>query len=109
MVTALRSWLPSPAFFAIFGQALFVVVGLAVLALAPARTGTFLLVPMTAGARAELAAIAVSRGAALVARGPLPGSLVIAGDRDRLFGPLFTAHIMLVAAPMAGCGTPEPR
>lgn len=80
--------------------AIAVLFGLA--AIPPAR-GAMLVVPL-AGSQAEAATIAIDAGAAIVGPGPLPGSLIVAGDRRALWPIARHRHALLTAASAAGCG-----
>lgn len=76
-----------------------------ILALYPPAQGRMILVPVWPGASAHLAAHALDRGGVLVDGGPLPGSLVVSGDRSAI-APFMLAHgILVLAAPPSGCGT----
>ena len=72
------------------------------IALVPPPTGRMLLVPL-GPAPVPLAAGAVAAGAAILGRGPLPGSLVVQGDRAALVGPALSSHAILVRAGSGGC------
>lgn len=100
---------PAPA---ILAQAAAAMAAMLALALWPPVSGKLLLVPIAGGDANAMARIARSGGAALIGAGPLPGSLVVVGDRAAVVAhlPLFTALVM--AAPAAACGTaaaPGPR
>ena len=84
------------------GAVLFASVALATLV--PPAEGEALLVPLGAGAAARIAPLALAHGSRLVARGPLPGSLVVEGSRARLWITLLRAGIVMTAAPPVGCG-----
>lgn len=71
------------------------------MALPPAR-GSMVLVPIHAGAR--VAAVAVAHGALIEAAGPLPGSLVVRGERAQMVAPLLAIGVLTLAAPAALCG-----
>ncbi len=90
-----------PSALAVVGQVCLVVAGLVALS-APA-SGTMLLLPLAPGARAGLAAAAIGRGAQLLGAGPVPGSLVVRGER-RMLGGLWSQGVMVTAAPAAACG-----
>ena len=86
-------------------QLVLVVAGLAALALYPPAQGRMILVPVWPGAAAHLAANVIDRGGLLVEGGPLPGSLVVSGNRGAI-APFMLAHgVLVLAAPAAGCGT----
>ena len=73
---------------------------LAVVAFAPPAHGRMLLVPLD-GRPIGTAAIA-GRQATPLKSGPLPGSLVVAGDRNLLQG-LWAQRVLVLAAPAALC------
>ncbi len=83
------------------GLVLFCLAGLAVW---PRAQGRFLLLPLAPGAASGMVAAAVDNGALLIARGPLPWSVVVQGDRATLAGALLRRGVLLVAAPRSGCG-----
>jgi hypothetical protein len=74
---------------------------LAVLALAavPPASGPMLVVPLGGSATAALIG-----GARLVGQGPLPGSLVVDGERATLLPHLWRHGALALAAPSFGCG-----
>jgi hypothetical protein len=82
--------------------------GLLLLALTPPARGEMLLVPTTPGAMRVLAPLAVAGPARLIDTGPLPGSLVVFGDRETLLPQMLRHGILVVAAPRAGCGDATP-
>lgn len=82
-------------------QAAVALLGLPVAAAWPPSRGTILVVPVAAGAERGLAAGALDAGARLLERGPLPGSLVVQGERARLRA--IPGALLLAAAPTA-CG-----
>jgi hypothetical protein len=82
--------------------AMFGIVG--TLVAAPPEKGRMMLVPLTTDAAHGMVAMAIDRGASLVARGPLPGSIIVNGDRAILLRALLRQGVALVAAPVAGCG-----
>jgi hypothetical protein len=86
------------------GQITGVLLALAALAFYPPAAGRMLLVPLSAAAAARLAPLAVSGGAALVAAGPLRGSLVVAGERQRISAAFERYAVLILAAPPALCG-----
>ena len=77
---------------------------LALLAVAftPPKQGRMLLVPLDGRPVSEVT-IAEMRATPLV-RGPLPGSWVVEGERQRLSG-LWARRVMVVAAPAALCSS----
>lgn len=85
-------------------QVALVVLGLAGLAAAPPARGAMWLVPLTQGARGQVARLALAGDAQLVAEGPVAGSLVVRADRARLLRPLLASGVLVLAAPPAGCG-----
>jgi hypothetical protein len=85
------------------GQVLAVLAGFVALAWFPPRQGPILLVPLDRAGRAALVPAAIAGGATLLARGPLPYSLVVDGDRDRLSGAFADVPMMMLAAPSRWC------
>jgi hypothetical protein len=71
---------------------------------APPASGRIMLVPLTAGAAHGMVSMAIDRGASLVGRGPIPGSIVVDGDRALLLRALLRHGVALLAAPVSGCG-----
>jgi hypothetical protein len=81
-----------------------IVLGLAILAVAPPASGRMLLIPVTARSAAELIPLATRSGSLLIGPGPLPRSYVVIGDA-RLAAASTGHAIVRLAAPFAGCGT----
>lgn len=79
-----------------------VLVAAALLAGPPTR-GAMLLVPVTATAERMLVPLAIDRRALLVGSGPMPGSMVVRGDRAALLRPMLRAGVLVFAAPRSGC------
>ncbi len=76
---------------------------LAALAFAPPANGAMLLLPLTDGA----SGVAIARKHdALLVSSSAGGQLVVRGERDELLWPLMKAGILVVAAPISGCGEP---
>ena len=75
----------------------------AALAFFPPRTGRTILIPL-GGDDARVLPVAFADGALLIGRGPLAGSIVIQGRRGDMMGTLYRDHILMLAAPYAGCG-----
>ncbi len=80
---------------------------LAVIALSPPPRGAMLMVPLT-GQVAAVVNVAVDGKAALLAQGPLPGSMIVLGDRAALRAPALAQGILVLSAPRALCGDSEP-
>ncbi len=72
--------------------------------LSPPASGRMLLVPIGHHDIDEAARLARDAGAALVGPGPLPGSLVVLGDRGHVAAAMHGWQFALLAAPAAGCG-----
>ncbi len=70
----------------------------------PPSSGAMLLVPLASGSLDSVAKIALAGGATLLGAGPLPGSLVVVGNRSRIFQQIRAWDVVLMAAPPAGCG-----
>lgn len=98
----MRSPAPSPSRASLALQ-LGVVLGSALCLAGPPARGAMLLVPTTGEAARALVPLAVDQDAALVGSGPLPGSMVVAGERVRLLRPMLRAGVLVFAAPPAGC------
>jgi hypothetical protein len=81
-----------------------VIASLMMFALWPPARGELLLVPLMGTASADMIPLALTNGALLVARGPIPGSFVVYGDRQRLTGPLWNSRTLILAAPKIACG-----
>ncbi|MDO6415650.1 hypothetical protein Q4F19_14765 [Sphingomonas sp. BIUV-7] len=96
--------LSRPRASALLIQLLAIVSIVGVTAAAPPASGRMMLVPLSAEAAHGMVAMAIDRGASLVGSGPLPGSLVVDGDRAALLGALVRHGVALLAAPAAGCG-----
>ncbi|PZU11947.1 MAG: hypothetical protein DI605_00185 [Sphingomonas sp.] len=71
---------------------------------APPANGRMMLVPLSESAAQGMAAAAIDKGASLIGQGPLPGSIVVDGNRDALFRTLLNRGVALLAAPVTGCG-----
>lgn len=81
------------------------VVGMvAALALVPPAQGRMLLVPVLPGAEQGMVARATSAGALLLARGPLPHSMIVTGDRTRVSHDMLAHGVLVLAAPAGECG-----
>lgn len=83
-----------------------VVIGLAIFAFRAPERGRILLIPFGARDGAALR-LALDRGAAVVAMGPFPGSIVVDGRADRLGPAARRAGVLMMAAPPSGCGGAE--
>lgn len=77
----------------------------AALTLWPPSSGKLLLVPIGGQSVDVVAKVALAGGAPLLGRGPLPGSLVVVGERAKIAREIKSWDIILMAAPPAGCGT----
>lgn len=75
----------------------------AMLAFYPPATGRMILIPL-GGDPAEALSFALRGGASLVGHGPFAGSVVIDGHRGDFVNTLYRHHILMLAAPAAGCG-----
>lgn len=74
-----------------------------VIALWPPQRGAMLMIPLD-GRLATAVDVAMAGGAALLATGPLPGSMIVIGDRAALDRSAIGHGILLLAAPRALCG-----
>lgn len=84
-------------------QAAIVAGAIGTAALWPPEQGAMLLVPLS-GRLAVPANVALDAGAALAAPGPLPGSLVVIGQRAAIAAPALRHGILPLSAPRALCG-----
>tara|TARA_R110000868_G_scaffold297906_1_gene558171 strand:- start:3509 stop:3889 length:381 start_codon:yes stop_codon:yes gene_type:complete len=73
----------------------------------PPAEGFMMLVPLGSSATRTLPALAVRKGARLVATGPIPGSLIVYGHRGNLMRPLLLDGIITVATMQGGCSSGE--
>jgi hypothetical protein len=83
-------------------QLVLAMLALVVVAFAPPAQGRMLLVPLD-GQPVDRVTIEAAAATPLKA-GPLPGSWVVDGDRDRLSG-LWAQRVMVLAAPGALCSS----
>ena len=82
---------------------------LGLLALTPPARGPILILSLSGDAGAPVR-VALAHGARLLGPGPLPGSMVVVGERAALSPAARDAGLLLLAAPFAGCGEgPEVR
>ena len=84
-------------------QAIATLMTILVVALAPPASGRILLVPLARTDASHVAARALSGGALLLGSGPLAGSLVVVGDRSAIAASVAGGHVLMLAAPLAGC------
>ncbi|MBO9714978.1 MAG: hypothetical protein J7495_18850 [Sphingomonas sp.] len=80
--------------------------GLVLLALWPPVRGAMIVVPLSG--QAADAVLALEGGARLLGEGPLPGSLVVTGNRVKLAAAL-KGRALLLAAPAMLCGAAARR
>lgn len=80
-----------------------VLAGFGTLAVLPPARGPMWLVPMTPAGRERLVALAVADGARLVAPGRVAGSVVVMGERARLWRPMLAAGVLVLGAAPGGC------
>lgn len=92
----------------IAAQAALVIGGVLALVLTPPADGTILLVPLTPAAARALPALALDGDTRLIARGALPGSLVVRGRRAALGRRLLPHAILPLASSYVGCAAPTP-
>ncbi|WP_267397408.1 MULTISPECIES: hypothetical protein [unclassified Sphingomonas] len=79
---------------------------LAGLAIIPPKQGNMLLLPLLP--HRLVAAAAIRHGATIVARGRLPGSLVVRGRFAALAGPMIGDGVLVIGAPALLCGEAVP-
>ncbi|WP_168377361.1 hypothetical protein [Sphingomonas sp. Leaf343] len=72
--------------------------------LVPPAEGAMLLVPLLPARTAATIDLALDHGARIGGLGPLPGSLIVRGQRAHLFAPLMAKGILTLAAPTIWCG-----
>lgn len=77
---------------------------LAVAALAPPAHGALLAVPLSGEPMGRIVDVALAHGATIAGAGPLPGSVVLRGDRARLAAPLRAHGVLLLAGSKPLCG-----
>ncbi|MES2339904.1 MAG: hypothetical protein V4537_17565 [Pseudomonadota bacterium] len=95
--------MPSRLPIAVACQIVTVVSAIVGAALWPPEHGTMLLVPVS-GQIAGPVDAAMAGGASLVGNGPLPGSLVVLGDRRAIATAALDHGILIVSAPRTLCG-----
>lgn len=77
------------------------------IALWPPQRGAMLMVPLS-GHVASVIDVAMTGGAGLLAAGPLPGSMVVMGDRAAIGRRALDRGILVLSAPRALCGDAIP-
>lgn len=101
----MRRRLPRP-FLVLFQTG--VILGVAVLlAFSPPRHGAFLLVPWS-GEIGLPVRVALDHDARLLGTGPLPGSVIVMGERAALAPAARSSGVLVLAAPFIGCGSASP-
>jgi hypothetical protein len=90
---------------ALFFQMTIVAASLGAMALWPPPSGLLLLVPVLHGNSGAMVQLARASGAALVDAGPLPGSIVVLGERARIARRIVGGEALIFAAPSGGCDT----
>lgn len=93
-----RTILPGAA----LGQLLTVAVVIVTIALWPPQRGAMLVIPLT-GHASDAINVAMAGRAGLLSAGPLPGSMIVVGDRAILARAALDRGILLLAAPRAIC------
>lgn len=93
----------SPKPLLLIAQTAVATVALFIMPMAPPADGRMLLLPLTPGAAIHLPRTVLDHGARLVGAGPLPGSLVIVGDRAALTAPLLGIGAVAIATGAGGC------
>jgi hypothetical protein len=88
----------------VIAQALIGVGALAAFTLTPPAEGRMLLVSLSGESEAEITSWTIDHGLRIVERGPIAGSLVVAGRSREIMGAAFAHGKILTAAPAAGCG-----
>lgn len=95
---------PRPAKLFVLAQGVIAMVALVALTMWPPTVGRMLLIPVGAGDANAAAKVALAGGARLLGAGPLPGSLVVIGDRPSIARRIRSWDMLIVSAPPAGCG-----
>ncbi|WP_058755133.1 hypothetical protein [Sphingomonas endophytica] len=88
----------------LISQTVIGVVALGGMSVYPPAQGRILLIPVFDRQADAAAQLALSAGAALLGRGPLPGSWIVMGQRDRIATRTHSWDMLLLAAPPGGCG-----
>lgn len=70
----------------------------------PPAEGRMLIVPLGARSMGDVVRFATDRDFRLVQQGPLQGSMVVIGRRDRLGAALVADGFLVLATTYAGCG-----
>lgn len=89
---------------ALYAQVAMVVVALLALALAPPREGPMMVIPLGHGAIGQTMEWALPNSAAFLGQGPLPGSILVYAERDRLTDGAWQNGSLLIRAPEIFCG-----
>lgn len=84
------------------GQVVGAIMLLMIAALAPPAHGRMLIVTLPGGASA---APLIARASSVLGRGPLPGSIVVRGDRAALMPTALSHGILVLGAPPLLCGS----
>jgi hypothetical protein len=92
-----------PAYRLLAAQLLLAVAALALLLLWPQGDAPMLLLPVFAADQGTAVRYAMTRDARLLSSGPVPGSIVVRGDRDRIVAGAWSAGLLVTAA-RGGCG-----
>ncbi|MBB4153976.1 hypothetical protein GGQ80_001882 [Sphingomonas jinjuensis] len=79
------------------------IAGLFVVAAWPPATGRMMLVSLNGAGVNALVVEASAAGAQVVGPGPVPGSLVVSGDRSRILAHIGHWHTLVLAPAAAGC------
>lgn len=74
------------------------------LALSPPADGAMLLLPLWGADEGDAVTLAIAAGALPLARGPLPGSLVVTGRSSAFAGIAQGGTMIVLAAPRSLCG-----
>jgi hypothetical protein len=88
----------------VVAHALTCMAALAILQILPPVRGRMMMVPLIAVDNGALIRFVIDHDARLVARGSLPGSMIVYGDRAALGAALFTHGWVPLAAWRDGCG-----
>lgn len=87
-----------------WAQALVITMSLVMIALTPAPRGPMLLISTTGLPESAILNHALEADARLLRSGPLPASLIIEGDRERVLSSLLPIGIIAIRIPDILCG-----
>ncbi|MBR0551068.1 hypothetical protein [Stakelama marina] len=89
-----------------WSQTLLVLGVLALVSLMPPPRGPMLIISLRGQSADQMAGWAVHQRALPIDTGPIPGSLVVDGERNKLLGIAAEQGAIIITAAAAGCGRP---